>query len=219
MWWHVRWYTRYSVSKLLAGLWKTDVWLVFRFVFAGTAIWFGYLHHTITFVTSLPSELFLKTESYRILFCLFLLCAYYSAWYTCRNHPAGKSWVTTLPGLITVLHISLHLRLSNFFFNGDRCWGPNFMTALLLVNRMFWAIFFSAHCIVKMMINQYIFFPRIPKKFWNAGISYLSKLLWNYGPKNSFKKFSQNTLTKCRFRRDRWKEFFQAPFEWTLLRK
>ena len=101
MWWHVRWYTRYSVSKLLAGLWKTDVWLVFRFVFAGTAIWFGYLHHTITFVTSLPSELFLKTESYRILFCLFLLCAYYSAWYTCRNHPAGKSWVTTLPGLIT----------------------------------------------------------------------------------------------------------------------
>lgn len=117
-----------------------------------------------------------QNRIYRTLFCLFLLCAYYSVWYTCRNHPVGKSWVTTLPGLITEsapmvspAYIVAFVPIKNFSLNGNRCWGSNFITALLLVKRMVWAIFFSAHCIVKMMINQYIFFPRIPKNFGMRG--------------------------------------------------
>ena len=56
---------------LLASLRKIDVWLIFRFIFADTAIWFGCLRHTITFVPSLPSELSFKTESYQTLYLLW----------------------------------------------------------------------------------------------------------------------------------------------------
>lgn len=54
----------------------------------------------------------------------------------------------------------------------------------------------------------------IPRS-WNAGFFVLIEPI-NSSHKNISKNFFKNTLTKCRFRRDRWKEFFQAPFDWTL---